>query len=85
MQLPNWYGLLGLPRESERNVKAKTVKLATASTVERIEKYVNEYAFSTNYRVNHETLEITNTGRDVPTAWFVERCRGGFIFGRRVS
>lgn len=59
-------------------------KLATATSVPRIEKYVNEYAYSTNYRVDPETLQITNPVKAPPENWFVMRYRGGYLFGRKV-
>lgn len=64
--------------------KGKFKKLATATSVERIQKYVNEYFYSTTYRVDPITLEITRTdGVAAPAAIFVERYRGGYLFGRR--
>jgi len=57
-------------------------KLATARTVERIEKYINEYALSESYRVDPETLQITNPLHEPPKEWRVVRYRGGFMFGR---
>lgn len=59
------------------------VKLATATSTERLEKYVNEYAYSTNYRIDPYTLQITNAAAKVPESWFVIPHRGGFLFGRR--
>jgi hypothetical protein len=56
-------------------------KLATAKTIERIEKYINEYAFSDGYRVDPETLQITSARRKPPLEWRVVRYRGGFMFG----
>lgn len=64
-------------------MKKDFTKLATATTVERIEKYINEYAYSTNYRVDPTTLEITNPAKATPASWFVMKSRGGFLFGRR--
>lgn len=58
-------------------------RLATAITVDQIQKYINEYYYSNNYRVDPITLEITNTQRSVPPGIFVERYRGGYLFGRR--
>lgn len=58
-------------------------KLATATDVPRIEKYINEFAHSTNYRVDPETLQITNAVSAPPEKWFVMRHRGGYLFGRK--
>jgi hypothetical protein len=63
--------------------KSEFTKLATASSVERIEKYVNEYACSSNYRVSPQTLAISNATAKVPDGWFVMNFRGGFLFGRK--
>lgn len=61
----------------------KHKKLATASTIARLEKYINEFAFSRGYRVDPETLKITNPHGDPPASWFVARSRGGFMFARK--
>lgn len=63
--------------------KGEYTKLATATSVPRIEKYVNDYAFSTNYRVDPDTLTITNPLKAPPASWFVMRHRGGYLFGRK--
>lgn len=58
-------------------------KLATATTVEKIEAYINEFVFGGHYRVNPGTLEITNELGTPPAGWFVMEYRGGYLFGRR--
>jgi hypothetical protein len=63
--------------------KSEFTKLATATSVERIQKYVNEYACSSNYRVHPDTLAISNATAKVPDSWFVINFRGGFLFGRK--
>lgn len=65
--------------------KPKTKTLATAKTVERIEQYVNEYFYSTAYRVNPETLDIIPPPTvNLPEPYFVCQWRGGFRFAVRV-
>lgn len=58
-------------------------KMATARSIERIERYINEFAGSTNYRVNPDTLEIFNRSKihQPPSSWFVIPYRGGYLFG----
>lgn len=63
--------------------KSEYTKLATATSLAKIEKYVNEYAASSNYRVDPDTLKITNAVAKVPEQWFVMMYRGGFLFGRK--
>lgn len=58
-------------------------KLATATSIHRIEKYINEFAFSTNYRVDPDTLKITNPVKAPPEGWFVMPYKGGYLFGRK--
>lgn len=72
------------PTGARRNPpKGKFTKLATATSVERIQRYVNEYFYSSSYQVDPTTLEITRKdGAAVPARFFVERHRGGFLFGR---
>jgi hypothetical protein len=66
------------------SASTKYTKLATAKTVVRIQAYVNEYFYSTGYRVDLLTLEISNaTGAVVPAGFFVQAHRGGYLFGRR--
>lgn len=58
-------------------------KLATAKTLDRLVKYINEYWYSTNYTVDPDTLEIRNPLRAAPPAGYVvQPYRGGFLFGR---
>lgn len=64
--------------------KSPYTKLATATSVVRIEKYINEYAYSTHYRVDPLTLQITNAAKAPPSDWFVMLYRGGYLFGRRI-
>ncbi len=59
----------------------KITTLATAKTVSRIEAYINEFSYSTHYRVDPDTLLITNETRPVPVTWLVKRHRGGYLFG----
>lgn len=58
-------------------------KLATATSLARVEKYINEFSGSSDYRVDPETLEITNSIASPPKSWFVMAFRGGYLFGRR--
>lgn len=58
-------------------------KIATAKDLPRLERYINEFAYSTNYRIDPVTLEIKNPLRAAPPGWFVERLRNGYVFGIR--
>ncbi len=40
----------------------KRATIATAQTLERLERYVNEFWFSDDYRIDPLTLVITNAG-----------------------
>lgn len=62
---------------------AAYTKLATATSILRIEKYINDYAYSKNYRVDPETLSITNQIKAPPENWFVMKYRNGYLFGAR--
>lgn len=69
---------------TKKGLKASEyTKLATATSVPGIEKYINEFAYSTNYRVDPVTLQITNAVKPPPESWFVMPHRGGFLFGRK--
>ncbi len=68
---------------SDPSSLGKYKKLATATNIPRLEKYINEFAYSTNYHVDPETLEITNPLKAPPASWFVMRHRGGYLFGIR--
>ena len=39
--------------------------LATAPTIERIEKYVNDYFYSSKFTVNRETLKIEHPTKEL--------------------
>ena len=54
-------------------------KLATASTLEGIEKLINRYFYSTSCKVNPETFEITNSKGKISNVK-VEKKKGRFIF-----
>lgn len=74
------------PMTSKARTNPKTsayTKLATATSIPRIEKYINDFAYSTNYRIDPETLQITNPVKAPPESWFVMPYRGGFLFGRK--
>jgi len=78
-------------KRTHSTVKDKTglkvseyTKLATATSIPRIEKYINDFSYSTNYRVDPETLQITNPVKAPPENWFVMRYRGGYLFGRKL-
>ena len=69
---------------SAKKMKASDfTKLATATSIPGIEKYINEFAYSTNYRVDPDTLQITNPVKAPPESWFVMPYRGGYLFGRK--
>lgn len=69
---------------TKKGLKASEyTKLVTATSVPGIEKYINEFAYSTNYRVDPMTLQITNVVKPPPESWFVMPHRGGFLFGRK--
>ena len=63
--------------------KGEYTKLATATSIPRIEQYVNEFAYSKDYRVDPVTLTITHPTAVPPAKWFVMPYRDGFLFGRR--
>jgi hypothetical protein len=58
--------------------------LATAQTLERLQRYVNEFWYSENYRIDPETLALyVDRGESrapAPQGFNVERWRTGYRF-----
>ena len=57
-------------------------KLATAPTIQRIEQIINQYFYSTTYKVNPDNLELTSS-KGVNLNYFVEFKKGRYIFNQR--
>ena len=64
--------------------RPQIIKLATAATIEQIERLINEFVCGGHYCVDPETLAISNPLRSPPSSWFVRRYRGGYLFGAEV-
>jgi len=64
--------------------KGEYTKLATAPTLPVLEKLINTFWYSTTYRVDPTTLQITSALRAPPEKFFVMPWRGGYLFGRRL-
>lgn len=63
------------------DAKPETKLLATAPTIEGIQRQINKFWASVNYRVDPETLVITNmTGHPVPQGAAVQPHRNGYKF-----
>ena len=55
------------------------MKLATSPTLKGIEELINKYFYSTSFRVDPKTFEITNSKGKVNN-FIVEKKKGIFIF-----
>jgi len=56
-------------------------KYATSSTIEGITKLINQFYFSTTYKVDPFTFEISNKNGVVTPGVKVEFKKGRYIFG----
>ena len=60
------------------------MKLATAPTLTGIEGMINKYFYSTTFKINPETLELTNS-KGMVNYFTVEKKKGKFIFSNDVK
>jgi hypothetical protein len=65
----------------------KFTKLATAPTLQSIEEKVNKYLYSTTYKVNPQTLDITSSVKGSLSGFAVAEIRrkgqlAGYVFNQ---
>ena len=53
-------------------------KICTAPTIERIERLINQFFYSTSYKVNPDTLELTSS-KGVNQNYLVKNEKNKFI------
>ena len=59
------------------------MKLATSPTLKGIEELINKYFYSTSFKVDPKTFEITNSKGPV-NSFIVEKKKGRFIFSNNI-